>query len=532
MLLGFALFLVPESLRQAAVMGWLPFLRFELVSGPWALVFIVPVLFAGLAQRLRDLQSSLYQARRDNQAKLDFLAHMSHELRTPLDTILGNAQLLMRPANRGMLQDGLKHIQHSGHHLLGMIDEVLDYARGVAGKLPIAPEPVDWAEFLGSLDQNARILASKNSNTFALRADGVHLSQVVMDEARVMQVLNNLTSNAARHTRRNWIRIDCMASIVPRQDTDGAAAPIRLEFTVADGGEGIAAEDLTRIFLPFERARSTPPLRNDKGVGMGLAIARQLVQAMGGELTVKSTPGKGSEFTFWIKAYALADDEMPPVHEPTPGSSAAYREPRRTLLVVDDHGDSRRILGTLLRESGFAVQEASSGYAAIRMLQAEPRPDLVLTDQLMNDGDGWSVLQACAVCNPPVPAILISAVPAQRPAQFPDALHFAAHLLKPLVHTHLLRHIGDALQLTWQANDADLKGTEDPRPVPFMASPPAQDLAVLQSMIESGRISEILSWAEALKTAKPDYARFAQEVHVAARFLDLPVLRALANSTT
>jgi signal transduction histidine kinase len=165
LLLGFSLMVVPETLRQAAAVGLLPFLRVELVSGPLALLFVVPVLFAGMAQRSRELQSRLNQSESDNLSKMEFLAHMSHELRTPLDTILGNAQLLARPGSQAMLQEGLMHIQHSGRYLLGMIDEVLDYSRGLAGKLVIQPHPVDWATFLHELEHSARLLSGKNNNT-------------------------------------------------------------------------------------------------------------------------------------------------------------------------------------------------------------------------------------------------------------------------------------------------------------------------------------------------------------------------------
>jgi len=265
-------------------------------------VLTTPVILMSVFHRSRDIHDRLFQSESDNQAKIQFLSQMSHELRTPLDIILGNAQLLTRQAAGSPLRrEFLDHIQQSGWHLLSMIDEILDYSRGVAGHLPIENTRLNWPHFLLSLAHNAQVLADKNTNRFAMTNTAGTPSHVVTDGKRLRQVLDNLLTNASKHTRDGSIHLDCAA-----HEHNGQW---KLSFAVTDSGEGIALADQKRIFLPFERGINRTQTQ-DKGIGMGLAIARQWVEAMGGQLSMQSVPGQGACFSFWImadKADELAD---------------------------------------------------------------------------------------------------------------------------------------------------------------------------------------------------------------------------------
>jgi len=520
LLLGFGLLLLPEGLRLASMAGLLPFLRVEYFGSAWALVLITPVLFAGLSQRSRELRGRLDAEQAEHQAKIEFLTRMSHELRTPLDTILGHAQLLRRGATERPIAEGLQHIQHSGKHLLKMIDEVLDYSRGIAGKLRIQPAPVLWPEFLHRLEQSGRILAGKGNNHFELHASEMSEPCLMLDEHRLQQILDNLLSNAARHTHDGLIRVDCRLH-------SGT-----LYFDVSDNGEGIAPADLQRIFLPFERGSRTG--RGDgKGVGMGLAIARQLVQRMGGELIVSSTLGQGACFSFSVQTSVVNEEPqgVPTISESRSGQH--YTGAIRTILLVDDNPESLKILETLLLSSGFKVLPTTSARNAVHLLRSTVHVDLVIADQRMNDGDGWTVLEAASGLPAYVPVILISAELPRRPANLDAGVRFAAELLRPLDHALLLQHLTSALDLHWEQ-----EATVASLPAPLsdtgmqlkLARPPASDLQQLLSCIEAGQITAIQEWALRIQKEQPACTPFAQAVHSAAGNLDFSGLRSLATA--
>ncbi len=215
-------------------------------------------------------------------------------------------------------------------------------------------------------------------------------------------------------------------------------------------------------------------------------------------------------------------------------SHSAYGGRRRGILVVDDQPESRQVLGHLLGGCGFTVFLAASGADASHTLAQPAAIDLVLTDQFMDDGDGWDVLLAVVRRDASIPVMLMSAAPGKRPAGFAADVDFAAQLLKPLDHADLLRRIGQLLHLQWQE---PAPPSPEPSPSPALpgdapkessSAPPESDLKTLMALVEAGQVSEILQWSDRLRVAQPEHARFAQEVYVAARFLDFPALRALA----
>lgn len=519
LLLGFSCVLALELVRLVSLMGFRSFSQAEILLGPWALVLTTPVILMSVFHRSRDIHARLFQAENDNQAKIQFLSQMSHELRTPLDIILGNAQLLTRQATGSPLrQEFLDHIQQSGWHLLSMIDEILDYSRGVAGHLPIENARLDWPQFLRNLAHNAQVLADKNSNQFAMTNTADTLSHVVTDSKRLRQVLDNLLTNASKHTRGGSIHLDCAVA-----EHNGQW---KLSFAVTDSGEGIALADQERIFLPFERGVNRTQAQ-DKGIGMGLAISRQLVEAMGGQLSVQSVPGQGACFRFWVMADKA--DELSAQAGDTMGGGlkltrvSGYTGAYKSVLVIDNEAAIRQTLVNLLTDVGLQVHAADSGSAATKLLATSQPIDLILTDQFMENGDGWSVLVQVAVRWPILPVMLMSAAPPKRPENFPPGLDFAAHLLKPLDYQKLLLKIGELLHIEWVLQpdsqlDSSTAGTS-----PHEALT-AQDRASLRTLIHSGQMSAIMAWAQDLKRRSPESAAMADELEAAARGLDMAAL--------
>lgn len=486
-----------------------------LIRDTWVfLMTCMPAALLGLTLHKQRMAMQLQASQAESAARVNFLARMSHELRTPLDVIIGTAQLLARPAHRARLNEGLADISANGRQLLKMIDEVLDYSRGLVGKLSLSPEAVRWPEFLRGVKHNAEILAAKNFNTAVLSVNGESVEAVRIDERRLRQVLDNLIANASRHTKNGKITLGCMVG-PPREDGQRT-----FDFTVSDTGEGIRPEDIRRIFLPFERGGNSMQ-HGGKGVGMGLAISRQLVELMGGKLTVESTPGKGASFHFQVIAGpANAVDAKAPVMEHISGYAGA----RRTILVADDESENRSILAAMLRDSGFTVLEAASGRAAVAQFE-EAAVDAVLTDQFMADGDGWYVLEKITERQSAVPVVLVSAAPPDRPPAFPAQIDFAKHLLKPLNHSEVLRCLGDLLGLDWIETAAATPVREEP-----LRRPGEAFLQDLREMIEAGRVSDIASWATDLKARDQACGEFAERVLTAALDLDVASLIKLAGT--
>jgi signal transduction histidine kinase/CheY-like chemotaxis protein len=495
---------------------------------PVAVTLVVLLLLLALVERTGGITRKLATAETKNAAQLDFLVKMSHELRAPLDTILGNAQLLLRRESQKK-QDGLHAVLQSGRHLLRMIDDILDYARGVSGAIDVCPEPLELKGFLQFIAVGGKLFAVRNRNQFVLRCHGAAIGDgplwIKADPGRLRAVLDNLLINASRHTEEGWIFLDC--SVAPSADHG-----YRIDFSVTDTGEGIAPEDLQRIFEPFERAGRQRALgasegRVGKGAGIGLAISRQLVELMGGQLQVDSTLGRGARFRFSVTLPAVdvpaAVVDSHPMDMP---SLVAYAGPRRRIMLVDDDADSLLILRTLLEFVGFEVVTAGSGNEAAGNLESGLKIDLIVVDQMMDDGDGWHLLERAARAAPDVPRILISAaLPASNAGGDTGALRYSAFLSKPLDHERLLRCIGEVLSLQWSAQAQ----SGDALHAPAGPSISPEDRQALARCVTLGAVTHIRRWARELRQRKPECAEFASAVDQAVEDLDFPRLRRLAG---
>jgi len=409
-------------------------------------------VFADIS-RFKEAEERIHQAREQaeaaSRAKSAFLANMSHELRTPLNAILGYAKLLQTEPDAGdKRSQGLEVIERGGRHLLTLVNDILDIARIEAGRLTLEPSELQLEEFLGDLADIVR-------NRAAAKGVGVELimepglpAVVQADEKRLRQILLNLLGNAVKFTGQG--RVSLRVSDFKEASGEGL---YRLSFEVQDTGIGIAADQLARIFQPFEQVGQRG---HEEGTGLGLAIAKQLVEKMGGVLRVKSSPGRGSRFWF--------DLELPVVERPEAATQprrdnahrrfAGYRGPRRRLLVVDDNELNRLLMQELLVAKGFQVDLAAGGEEALERLRAGPI-DLILLDILMPDMDGYAVLDALRR-DPQlqgVPVIAVSAGVTDEERARAHAAAFDGFLEKPVVIAVLYGLVGDLLGLEWIDED-------------------------------------------------------------------------------
>jgi len=240
------------------------------------------------ADEARALSDARIAAETANAAKSQFLSHMSHELRTPLNAVIGYSYWLSRGALDPRQRTAVDAIRSSGEHLLAVITDILDLAKIEAGKLDLQPTAFDLAACLAELDQMFRLRAEEKDLAFAVALAPEVPTTIVADPKRLRQVLINLLGNAIKFTDAGHVTLG-----VERLD-DGAGQTARLRFTVEDTGIGIAPDQLDVVFRPFEQVGDAS--RHVGGTGLGLSITRQIVDTMGGTITVDSTPGLGSRF--------------------------------------------------------------------------------------------------------------------------------------------------------------------------------------------------------------------------------------------
>ncbi len=310
--------LLPNGSWQLAALprgGWAQ--RSPNASGFWAMGGLIGVLVGGavarqlseserlraeVAYRLRverELQESKQGLEAANRAKSDFLATMSHELRTPLHGILGYTQVLQRsPFNQGEEAEALAAIRECASHLLDWIQDILDLAKMEAGKAELTLTAVSLGEVLAAPIALAQLRARQKDIGFLVAIDPRLPPCVMVDAKRLRQILLNLLSNAVKFTTQGHVRLAV-------EWQKATSTHVQVLFTVEDTGIGIAAHDLERIFLPFEQVKTHATA---EGTGLGLAIVQQLVALMGGQLTVTSTVGVGTQFSFLVDL-AIAPDE-------------------------------------------------------------------------------------------------------------------------------------------------------------------------------------------------------------------------------
>jgi PAS domain S-box-containing protein len=328
-------------------------------------------------EREAELRRAKESAEAATRAKSEFLANMSHELRTPLNGVLGYAQLLQRSRSLSADQrESLEAISKCGAHLLDLINDILDLSKIEAGRIELEPVPTDLHQMSVDLRHVIAEPARRKGLRFSVEIDPALPHRVLLDGRHLRQVLLNLLGNAVKFTAQGEV-----ALIISRSE-DG-----RLYCEVTDTGIGIEEQSLQEIFEAFRQTRDGS---SAGGTGLGLTISQRLVNAMSGELKVKSKPGYGSSFYFTlplVAAEAASAADSSAKAEDLPFDSHLAPGEQLTALVADDSSVNRRILAALLESAGVRVITADGGIEAVSMA-VQHMPDIVLMDLRMRDMDG------------------------------------------------------------------------------------------------------------------------------------------------
>ncbi|MGB3496104.1 MAG: chemotaxis protein CheB [Elainellaceae cyanobacterium] len=344
-------------------------------------------------QALEDAIAVAQAADSANQAKSAFLSNMSHEIRTPLNAILVGGELLARSSLSNSQQKLIEVLTSNGEKLLTLIDDILNLSKIEAQQISINKQEFELSALVQRIEQEFLLSASQNNLqvTFLIEEDVPDI--LIGDDFRIQQVLSNLVSNAIKFTEEGEITILIRVSDIQiTEEAQELTIPINIRFSVRDTGIGIDSERAYQLFEPFTQADNSTT-RQYGGTGLGLTICRRLVNLMGGEISVESTPKQGSTFWFTLPlAYPpsnarLGDRPSSPPLDVT-AETPPHRFQNRRILVVEDYADSRTLLMQMLSPYGCQVESAENGQQAIERCASQAF-DVVLMDCQMPIMDGY-----------------------------------------------------------------------------------------------------------------------------------------------
>lgn len=377
-----------------------------------------------LASMVDQLQELVIQADSANQVKREFLNNMSHELRTPLHGVIAMSHLLLEDQLSQQQRSYLEVVSQSGKSLLGLIDNLFDFSRLTQHQLELSKQEFRLSEFAEQLQALISPRAQAQGLSFVLSVDPRLPQDCLGDPLRLKQILINLLGNAIKFTPSGEVQQRILL------EADGL-----VRFEVQDTGIGISGKEFETIFSPFTQANGSLT-RQYGGTGLGLTIANQLIERMGGRLLCKSEPDKGSLFSFTLELLKQAPEPEPAPHEPASGQVRTGH-----ILLVEDNPINQAVAEAILKKQGYVTAIAPDGLEALKILSQAPF-DLVLMDCQMPVMDGYEATENIrqgqqGILNPDIPIIALTAHTQEGDREKCLAAGMNDYLGKPFTHQEL-----------------------------------------------------------------------------------------------
>jgi len=344
-----------------------------------ALVLSIILFRLNLAKQKSDEKNQLVEAA--SKAKSDFLAKMSHEIRTPMNAIIGMAELALRESSLDAVRKHIATIKQAGANLLAIINDILDFSKIESGKMEIIPTDYLLSSLINDVVNIIKMRVMESGLRFDVKVDSNIPNALFGDEIRIRQVLLNVLSNAVKYTKKGFVSFSVNGEI--NEDT------VLLTIEVADSGSGIKPEDLNRLFGEFVQI----DLKSHKGVegtGLGLAITKNLVTAMGGNISVQSEYGSGSTFTVKLPQKIRSHEPFGVIETPKEYSenvTIKFKAPKAKILIVDDIDTNLKVAEGLMLPYKMQIDLRLSGAEAIEAVKANDY-DIVFMDHMMPEMDG------------------------------------------------------------------------------------------------------------------------------------------------
>jgi signal transduction histidine kinase/CheY-like chemotaxis protein len=356
------------------------------------------ILAAALSIILWRINASKKKVDMESRQKSDFLAKMSHEIRTPISAILGITEIQLHDRTlRENFREALDRIYNSGDLLLGLINDILDFSKIEAGKMELVPVKYYVSSMISDIVQLNKVKYENKPIEFKLQVDETLPAELIGDELRIKQIMNNLLSNAFKYTDKGEV----VLSVIAEQARGGLSANATIVFKVSDTGQGMTTEQINKLFDEYSRF-NLEFNRTTQGTGLGMNITRNLVYMMDGSISVKSTPGEGTEVIVKLpqrieNSGTVIGKKMAETLQQFKISNASQTEksqitydpmPYGSVLIVDDVETNLYVAKGLLSPYELSMETADNGFEAIDKVKSGSVYDIIFMDHMMPKMDG------------------------------------------------------------------------------------------------------------------------------------------------